>query len=118
MNHDRDLMSRTWSLSQFHEINAICGEFELAWKKGTPVPVEHFLDRYTTLPRTDLLVQLLGLELRLRRDAGETPNFEQYQERFAAEESIVASVWSNAKADAEPDRIPSTKGITTDSNSQ
>jgi WD40 repeat protein len=77
---------RTRSLVRW--LDASCDEFEAAWKAGQQPRIETFLGRVAGPERAALLRELLGLELELRRDEGDSLRREEYLARlpgYAAE---------------------------------
>ena len=69
-----------------HHLDQICNRFEAVWKAaraGEPRPrLEEFLTGAAELERRMLLIELLGVEVGYRRQLGETPALEEYQQRF------------------------------------
>ncbi len=81
------------SLRQVKLIDAFADEFQQAWKSSDRPRIEDYLARAPHSARANLLSELVGLEIELRRIAGETPTREEYAGRFNDERSVVASVF-------------------------
>jgi serine/threonine-protein kinase len=89
------------AVSRARRINAACERFETAWRSGIRPRIEAFLGDATDADRTELLVELLGLELELRRTSGERPERSEYHARFSNDtESIDAAFAQDAQAGA------------------
>jgi serine/threonine protein kinase len=60
-----------------------CDQFEQQWQAGQSPKIEDFLSRVEESARLRLFHELLALELELRRRKGETPQLDEYRQRFA-----------------------------------
>ena len=80
-------------------INAAADRFERAWKQGTRPRIEDHLTAVEESQRPALLVELLRVELELRRRDGEQPGPEDYAARFPHHTALVEAVLGS-----EPDR--------------
>ena len=80
-------------------INAAADRFERAWKQGTRPRIEDHLTAVEESQRPALLVELLRVELELRRREGEQPGPEDYAARFPRHTALVEAVLR-----PEPDR--------------
>jgi WD40 repeat protein len=74
----------TVCLSGALRINDACNRFELAWQAGQRPRVEEYLARAAPPERSDLLRELVALEIEYRRQAGEDPSPDEYRARFPA----------------------------------
>jgi eukaryotic-like serine/threonine-protein kinase len=75
-------------------VEEIYSRFQSAWSAGRRPRIEDFLGELPEAPgRPALLAELLALELRQRRRAGETPTLEEYQERFPKNAALVDRVF-------------------------
>ena len=63
-------------------VDAVCNQFEAAWKDGRRPHIEDFLGGWEGPERSALLRELLPLDAYYRRGAGETCRPEDYQTRF------------------------------------
>src|SRR4051812_10335546 len=71
-------------------IDRAVGRFEDAWRRGEPMPLEDLL-RGEAAPaaRAELLRYALAVELKYRRDRGESPTVAEYERRFPEHLVIV-----------------------------
>ena len=83
------------------QIDAVCIEFEDAWKSGGRPDIEGFVRRLPESLRSPLFAELLLIELDYRRRQGDTPSVEEYQPRFPGFEDVVVAIFERA---ATPDR--------------
>jgi tetratricopeptide (TPR) repeat protein len=79
-------------------LDAACDRFESAWRGGQRPRIEEALGEVTDSERTELLRELLPLELELRRSAGETPTPDEYRTRFLTEPELIADAFAEANA--------------------
>lgn len=63
------------------EIDKICDAFEASFQRNEHPRIEEYLDAALGEPETQL-IELVRVELAYRRKFGETPNIEEYLERF------------------------------------
>lgn len=88
------------SLSAARRINAACERFEAAWRGGGRPRIEDALGAAAAgAERTDLLREILALELELRRGLGERPDLRAYQDRFPADARLVAEVFASLETE-------------------
>jgi serine/threonine protein kinase/formylglycine-generating enzyme required for sulfatase activity len=78
-------------------ITCVCGEFEQVWKSEWQPRIEEYLDRTELEGRPDLLRALLATELELRRADGDTPNIEEYLDRFPDEAAMVRALFQSTE---------------------
>jgi WD40 repeat protein len=64
-------------------VNQVCNRFEAAWKTGPAPRLEDFLAEVADSGRSALLRELLVLDVHYRRQRGDAPHPEDYQERFS-----------------------------------
>ncbi len=84
-------------------VDQACDRFEGAWRAGQRPAIEDFLAAVPPEAHEVLLVELIGLEVRYRRHAGETPQAQDYTARFpAVNAGWLASVLA---AKPEPDTV-------------
>jgi serine/threonine protein kinase len=74
----------TLRLSAALRINEACNRFELAWRAGQRPRVEDYLGDAAEPEQSDLLRELVALEIDCRRQAGEDPSVDEYRARFPA----------------------------------
>ena len=63
-------------------LDGICTRFELAWKRGERPRIEDYLDGAADAERSELLAELILLELDYRRALGEDCDAREYRDRF------------------------------------
>lgn len=68
-------------------VHLIVGAFEREWSKGERPSIETFLSQVGEADRSELLLQLIALDVAWRRRAGELPAAEEYENRFSEIES-------------------------------
>lgn len=84
----------------------VCIEFENAWKTGKRLSIESLCRDIPPCERLDLLVELVGIELELRRAAGDLPTEVEYVCRFAE----LAPFFSQLLKDACSSHVVTTLG--------
>src|SRR6516162_4026716 len=73
MNEASQLESGTLPLQLARRVNAVCNQFERAWKAGQRPGIEEYLGDTPEPARSALLRELIALEIACRRRVGETP---------------------------------------------
>lgn len=91
----------------------VCDDFERAWRGGRRPRIEEYLGSRTDPERTELLIMLLGVELEMRRDAGELPEPREYLERFRMDTESIRTLFVDLDVSTatEPDPPPSTQSM-------
>jgi hypothetical protein len=69
-------------------------QFDDAWHRGEPIPLEDLLRGAGGVARDELLRQALGLELDYRRRRGESPTLEGYLRRFPDDPAAVRDAFA------------------------
>jgi tetratricopeptide (TPR) repeat protein/tRNA A-37 threonylcarbamoyl transferase component Bud32 len=87
-------------LPALERIETACLEFEAAWKKGSNPPIEEYLGSAQGPERTELLRELLLLELDYRNHSDEHPTPDEYQARFPQDSQLVSDVFEKLSTDA------------------
>lgn len=64
-------------------VDIVCDEFESAWQEGQRPAIEQFLKNVAGEERSQLLRELIALEIEFRSKSGETPQLDEYNKRFA-----------------------------------
>src|SRR5262249_39894728 len=82
MNAGAPLSSESLPLSLQQRVDKACDRFEDAWRTGPRPRIEDYLADASEPERSNLLGELLALDIELRRDAGERPTPEEYRGRF------------------------------------
>lgn len=89
------------SLLRTRQIDAICGDFESAWRSGQRPRIEAIVPRADPADRSVLLVELVALEFELRLAAGETVQPADYLRRSPDDENAVLTALAQvAEVDA------------------
>jgi serine/threonine-protein kinase len=74
-------------------VDQVCARFEAAWlaarSAGQRPRIEDYLGANTEPERSELLRELLALELEYRRHQGEKPTLQEYQQRFPNHAKLV-----------------------------
>jgi hypothetical protein len=71
-------------LAEALRVDQVCNRFEAAWRGGPPPRVEDFLVRCQEPERSELLRELIALDVYHRRRRGEECRAEDYRGRFPA----------------------------------
>ena len=82
-------------LSFSEQIDQICDDFEAAWQKGNRIRIETCLKLVNEGARSELLRELLEIELETRKMAGESLQMESYLSRFPDEKTLVKQVFQD-----------------------
>jgi hypothetical protein len=82
------------------EIDGICDRFDARWRAGARPQLEDFWTLTGEPARTELLRELLRVEVEYRQRAGETGTLEQYQARFPGFEEAIRAVLESGLASA------------------
>jgi serine/threonine protein kinase len=77
-------------------IDALCDRFESAWKTGAP-RIEDFLDGVADDDRETALIEMLRVELELRRKNDGAPTLGEYRQRFPEYSAAVAMAFEQSK---------------------
>jgi hypothetical protein len=83
-------------------IDAACDRYESDWRRRSRPKIEQFLAAAPEPERPALLLELLAVELDLRRGCGECPAFHEYLERFPNYEDQVAEIFDAPSLRASP----------------
>src|SRR5262245_1165029 len=78
-------------------IDAVCSAFEDAWAEGRRPRIEDYLDEVGRPDRPKLLLELLLVELELRRRAGEGSGEAEYRARFPDDGALIERVFARAE---------------------
>jgi serine/threonine protein kinase/WD40 repeat protein/tetratricopeptide (TPR) repeat protein len=72
----------TLPLSGARRVNEVCNRFELAWQAGQRPRIEDYLGDTPEPEQSDLVRELVALDIDYRRQAGEEPQVDEYRARF------------------------------------
>ena len=93
MSRDRPESSEADSLARARRVDAACERHEAAWRDGLRPRIEDQLDRGPGGDPPELLVELLALELELRRRLGERPTPGEYLLRFPDQGTAITAAF-------------------------
>ncbi len=85
------------TLTQLKQIDELCLRFEDAWRVGSPLPLETYLDSAGSASRGELLGELLLVEWSYRFEAGDSFFQGEYAQRFADHVPDVTAAWERWK---------------------
>src|SRR5947209_3127804 len=77
-------------------VDAVCLEFEDAWRAGRSPRLEDYLSRLPADARAALFEELLRLEVELRFAGAGAPDAADLYRRFPAEAARIQAVWQEA----------------------
>jgi serine/threonine protein kinase len=85
------------AISLVEYVDKVCDQFEAAWpakgSDGARPRIEDYLGDLAEPGRSKLVQELLRLELAYRRDAGEKPRLDEYQQRFPQHQQLVLALF-------------------------
>ena len=110
----RPLLGRRVPTADALDVDAACVRFEAEWRAGASPRIESFLGVATGRTRSLLLLELLALELELRRESGEEPTAGDYHDRFPDDLNFVEEAFSELRRKGEPARSASPSGSDSD----
>jgi eukaryotic-like serine/threonine-protein kinase len=90
------------AVAELQRIDDACDRFECAWRDGDRPELESFLAGFDGPARTQLLRDLLALELDLRLEQGEKPDRRAYHERFPGHDDVIDAVFGSRRKTDEP----------------
>ncbi len=93
MNDDSRRAGQSLALDALERIDAICLAFEAAWRAGRAPRPEDFLGDSRGTERSELLRELLLLDIDYRSRRGETPRPEDYGARLPQDISVIAAAF-------------------------
>ncbi len=80
-----------------YHINLLSDRHEAAWRAGRRPRIEDFLTLEAEPGRTVLLRELLAAELAVRWPGGETPDRQEYCDRFPGDTALIEAVFEEAE---------------------
>ena len=87
-------------LPALERIEKVCLRFEAAWKQGDKPRIEDYLGAAQGSERSELLRELLLLDLDYRSRSDEQPTADEYQARFPQDSQLVSDVFEKLSTDA------------------
>ena len=85
------MLEKHESLRDTRCIDAVCDRFEEAWLSGERPSLESLLPAVPEHCRGRLFQELLGVEIKLRRRAGESPTPDEYRRKYPEFSDHIAS---------------------------
>ena len=82
-------MSRTNQLNRLKQINSVCEQFEDQWLNKKQPRIEDFITKIEAEDRSELLQELVRIELFYLGENGYTPEIDSYRQRFPDMENYV-----------------------------
>ncbi|HCS55300.1 MAG TPA: hypothetical protein DIW81_27560, partial [Planctomycetaceae bacterium] len=74
-------------------IDRLCDQFEEQWQAGSDPRIEKYLENLASENHSQVLWELLALELELRQQQGEIPERSEYANRFQNFTKVVHDVF-------------------------
>lgn len=93
------------------QIDAICYRFEIQWAEGRRPRLEDYLAEADPSVREHLLVRLLSVELKYRRDLSEGPSLDEYCQRFADYRRLVEDAFVAVTSEFVPESVDRTPNL-------
>jgi tetratricopeptide (TPR) repeat protein/predicted Ser/Thr protein kinase len=87
-------------IAVLEQIDRVCLEFEAVWRRGEVPKLEDYLGDLHGLERSQLLRELLLLELDYRSQHNEQPTPDEYQARFPRDSRLVSDVFEQVSTGA------------------
>jgi tetratricopeptide (TPR) repeat protein len=84
-----DLATASYVSAALHRLESLCNEFECALAEASPADLRRFLERVPAGEQATLLRNLLQIELRRRRAAGEAPDPSAFRDKLMEFASVV-----------------------------
>jgi serine/threonine protein kinase len=82
------------SLARDRSVNRSCERFEASWRAGERPRVADYLASSDPAEHDALFVELMALEVELRREGGETPGIDEYVAEFPDRKAVVEKIFS------------------------
>jgi serine/threonine-protein kinase len=89
----------TDSLAQARRVHQACEQFESRWREGRAVGLDEILASACPGDRMALFQELIGLEIELRREAGESPVPADYHGRFPEYGPLIDAAFLDPEAE-------------------
>src|SRR5260370_25756563 len=86
--------SESLRLSLMERVNEACDRFERAWKAGQEPRIEEYLANFEEDDRSELLRELLALDIEVRTDGGDQPTSSEYERRFPEYVELIKVVFA------------------------
>ena len=110
---------RSTDRSQRGEIDAICDDFEEAWRSGKRPSLENYLSRVTLDARGELIYELIHIDVGWRQGDSPPPRLDEYKDRFPQFADPIDRAFRRSGWESDDHRqIDSAKGSTDDTVTQ
>src|SRR5271165_930838 len=93
--HLRLTLDHGLAIADMQRIDDACDRFESTWRGGDRPDLESFLAGFFEAARTQLLRDLLALELDLRLEQGDVPDDHAYRQRFPGHDDVIDAVFGS-----------------------
>ncbi len=100
--HLRLTLDHRLSVAELQQIDEACDRFESAWRDDEHAELEAFIEEFAGPARTQLLRDLLALELDLRIEQGEVPDRHAYLRRFPDHADVIDAAFGSLDKNDEP----------------
>ena len=116
--HSADSLLKIWGMddqsdsadglpdSLEREIDALCLQFELAWRSRQSPAIETYLARVSDSARSVALRDLIAVDVDMRRAAGQRVASEEYRRRFPEDAAAVDTAFGDLRQKTERDPRP------------
>ena len=104
--HLRLTLDHRLAVAELQRIDDACDRFESAWRGGDQPELESFLAGFDGPARTQLLRDLLALELDLRLEQGDKPDRRVYHQRFPGHDDVIDAVFGSPGKTDDPHHEP------------
>ena len=79
-------------IERLRNLDTLCEQFEQSWLDGKPADIEECLDSFCQSDWTEGLKELIQIELEFRRKRGESPEADEYLQRFPDHADVIRSI--------------------------
>lgn len=94
-------------IRDLERIDDLCAGFEQRWQDNAPVSIESVIQTESEPhAREALLAELIALEVDYRRRRGESPQRQEYRERFAADAPVVDAAFGASEGSKSAFELP------------
>ena len=83
----------TLTLEQQIRLDRLCDGFEQGWAAGNPPSIDRMLEEFPNEHRSTLFLELVQLEVEIRRQRAEHPTLAEYRLRFPGRAEALAALF-------------------------
>ncbi len=94
MSSSDPISTDSFQIESLRQIADACERFNASWRHEPRPPLEAYLNKVSKADRPQLLLELIALELELRREQGEKPVLAEYLARFPHDAENVAAAFA------------------------